>query len=413
MSRYTQAYDRLTMPEDCAQRIEKALKRQMRQQQGQARRQTAIQRPEPRRRPWAAAAALVCLTLSLGTAVLLLGTRPTGTTAPTDAQTTGGPPQTQATAAPTEPADLTQERDREKICLQFQPTVLVSAGDDFWYYTPQDQERWMAAYEEAMAKAYEYPAENIVDSYSSSGIFLRYQDVWWELMTDGSIYDLSNWKIEAQDCGLLREMVMEAADKLGVAEPVRPEQIRGVRSAALNNGRQVTEPDNLTKLESLLSASTPVYGGALVWFTDYLTLELEDGSTVTLALSEEAPVWLSEGTFYRYGWSDTEELYALFEGASEEETIKTVAESFARAYFAGDLEAMEPYLTAQAPREVYQGDGSRVVLENVQIHGEDLESFDGMPVVTVTFLEDHYVYLTMEFAKDEDAWKIAFYGLEG
>ena len=54
-----------------------------------------------------------------------------------------------------------------------------------------------------------------------------------------------------------------------------------------------------------------------------------------------------------------------------------------------------------------------MVLENVQIHGEDLESFDGMPVVTVTFLEDHYVYLTMEFAKEEDAWKIAFYGLEG
>lgn len=108
-----------------------------------------------------------------------------------------------------------------------------------------------------------------------------------------------------------------------------------------------------------------------------------------------------------------------FSAASDTQEIKEMAEKFAAAYFSGDVEAVQDCLINpyKWDIEVYTGTG---IINNVTIKDleteTDREDIGSTKVILVEYKssdkEDTYQYLTLEFVKQEDGWKIQFYGIE-
>ena len=169
--------------------------------------------------------------------------------------------QTEATTIPTivetvpesETYELTAEYDRTKLSLRFQPTKDTTSGEDARYFTPIQQDKWIRAFETALEKA--DPDAHWEPGDSSMGIWIRYQDHWWELLTNGEILTLGSGRISAADAASLYEMSMEAAAALNMEEPVRPSQIKNIKSATLdwNGTHTITDPQKLKTLEGWLS----------------------------------------------------------------------------------------------------------------------------------------------------------------
>ena len=233
--------------------------------------------------------------------------------------------QTEPTISPTisetiptsEIYELTTEYDRTKISLRFQPTKETTSGEDARYFAPTNQEKWISAFETALEKAdsdaHWEPGDN------SMGIWIRYQDKWWELLTSGDILTLGSGRISAADAAQLYEMSMEAAKSLNMEEPVRPSQIKNIKSATLdwNGTYTITDPQKLKTLEGWLSASKELHGGANCWFTALLSLTLENGDVLILSMATDSCCsWLSEGVFYDYGSFDNAKFFDLFTGES-------------------------------------------------------------------------------------------------
>lgn len=111
---------------------------------------------------------------------------------------------------------------------------------------------------------------------------------------------------------------------------------------------------------------------------------------------------------------DTEESLS-----SDGQKIKDIAEKFAAAYFNGDADSIQSFLTVPFDWdiEVYTGSGtiSEVTVKGLTDIGEP-ENGD-VQVVSVEYrdseIEDSYRYLTLEFIRQENEWKIQFYGIEG
>ncbi len=112
------------------------------------------------------------------------------------------------------------------------------------------------------------------------------------------------------------------------------------------------------------------------------------------------------------------------ESLSEDgQEIKSIAENFAAAYFSGDTDAVQSYLTNpyEWDMDVYEGlDAagagtiSELTLKGLTDIGE--EETGSTQVISLEFRDSNYdmfIYLTIEFVKQEDGWKIQFYGLEG
>lgn len=212
---------------------------------------------------------------------------------------------------------LTLKREPENICVMLRPTDVVVEGEDCRYYTPEDQEVWLAAYEAAIEAA--DPERRWQEGDSGSGIFLFYQEEWWELLACGDL--VGRGRISAADCKELTVLIRQAVENLGMEQPVRPSQLQGIRSATLDwNGKHtLTDPEKLSRLEQWLTGSWELHGGAQCWFTARLTLELENGQWKTIAMAtDNCATWLSEGVFYQYDWSGNEEFYALFTEPTQE-----------------------------------------------------------------------------------------------
>lgn len=99
--------------------------------------------------------------------------------------------------------------------------------------------------------------------------------------------------------------------------------------------------------------------------------------------------------------------------------ISNTAELFSEAYFLGSVEAMKQYLVEPYTQriETYSGPDTVVVLGNQGMLSDMGEKQVGdTQVVSYAFKEsptaDSYTYLTMELVKQEDGWKVKFYGLE-
>lgn len=104
--------------------------------------------------------------------------------------------------------------------------------------------------------------------------------------------------------------------------------------------------------------------------------------------------------------------------------LKNMAQSFAAAYFSGDTDTMQSYLTNpyEWGIEVYAGldasgagTVSDLTLKGLKETGK--EETGSKQVLSLEFRDSNYkemfLYLTMECIKQEDGWKIQFYGLEG
>lgn len=111
------------------------------------------------------------------------------------------------------------------------------------------------------------------------------------------------------------------------------------------------------------------------------------------------------------------------EGAAETlsadaQEIKNAAESFASAYFSGDANGVKTHLISpyEWDVDVYTGSGaaSDFTLKGLPDSEKEIGS---VQVISLEYrdsdYEDMFLYLTMEFVKQEDGWKIQFYGVEG
>lgn len=213
---------------------------------------------------------------------------------------------------------LSREWDPAQLCLRFQPTTEVSSGEDARYFTPSNQSEWINAFEEALSKA--DSAQHWEPTDSSTGIWIRYKEHWWNLLTNGEILTIGSGRISAGDSAQIYEMCMAAAKELNMAEPVRPYQIKNIKSATLDYDDiyTITDPKKLRILEQWFSNSTEIYGGANCWFTALLTLNLENGDVLTISIATDSCcAWLSEGVFYDYGAGDNTKFFSLF---TEEDT---------------------------------------------------------------------------------------------
>lgn len=81
----------------------------------------------------------------------------------------------------------------------------------------------MDAYEMAQSKA--DPDRGWEEGYSGSGIWICYQDNWWEALADGDILTRNNGRIDAADCTGIYRLAKDAATRLGLKQPVRPDHI--------------------------------------------------------------------------------------------------------------------------------------------------------------------------------------------
>lgn len=245
-----------------------------------------------------------------------------GATESTQSTSTATVPQTEPSTTPTvtEPvqdisSELTTDRDKTKLCLRFQPTQEVTAGEDVRYYAPSNQSEWISVFEDTLKKA--DLKEHWESTDSSMGIWICYQDHWWELLASGDILTVGSGRIASTDALQIYEMCMDTAKDLYMGEPVRPIQIKNIKSATLDwDGiYTITDSDKLQTLEAWLSASTEIHSDANCWFTALLTLTLENGDVLTLSMATDTCcTWLSEGVFYDYGAFDNAEFFALFTG---------------------------------------------------------------------------------------------------
>lgn len=212
-------------------------------------------------------------------------------------------------------SELSVDCDKTKLCLRFQPTQEVTAGEDVRYYAPSNQSEWISVFEDTLAKA--DPNEHWEPADSSMGIWICYQDHWWELLASGDVLTIGSGRIAANDASQIYKMCMDTAKNLHMGDPVRPEQIKNIKSATLDWGGiyTITDFGKLQILEEWLSSSTEVHGGANCWFAALLTLTLENGDVLTLSMATDTCcTWMSEGVFYDYGAFDNAELFALFTG---------------------------------------------------------------------------------------------------
>lgn len=140
-------------------------------------------------------------------------------------------------------------------------------------------------------------------------------------------------------------------------------------------------------------------------------------------------VW---GVFYCYpaeaeeGWgSELPVIADTFAVLLDSEEIKKTANEFAAAYFSGDTAALQSYLadSYEGDIDVYKGLSDTTgagILSGFTLKGltdAGKEEIGSTKVVSLEFTDsncgDMFLHLTMEFVRQEDGWKIEFYGLEG
>lgn len=101
----------------------------------------------------------------------------------------------------------------------------------------------------------------------------------------------------------------------------------------------------------------------------------------------------------------------------DSESLRKIVVDFYEGYFGGDIDSIKPYLA-----EPFDWDIEVHPTDNVEISAiKGLENAEGKDIgetceVSVEFREsgaDNYFYLTIEFIRTEQGWKIYFYGIEG
>ena len=249
-----------------------------------------------------------------------------GTEAPDDA-----PPVNQPELFAKEPED-------NKVCIAVQPTGLVHEGGAYLYIIPENQEILQEYYLAAAASA----AKDSMLGNENTGWCIVYQDQWWNVQEDGTIYG-RNGTISPGDGKELYALCEAAVRAAGIQAPVRPEEITNIKSATLRwDGKgefTVTDPYALGKIENWF-ANSRRNGSASCWFTSVLTLELENGETKTVMIaSDDCAAWMSEGVVYSFGEvtnvgiEGNEEFYSLFATDLVHEKAKEGADAMTELWY--------------------------------------------------------------------------------
>lgn len=107
-------------------------------------------------------------------------------------------------------------------------------------------------------------------------------------------------------------------------------------------------------------------------------------------------------------------------GAAERQGIRNIVDEFAAAYFNGNVGTMQKFLasTYEGKISAYEGTGT---ISDLTVKGlsdaDEHRTGDGSYVVSLEYRDsnsaDTFRYLTFTFVRQEDDWKIQFYGLEG
>lgn len=105
-------------------------------------------------------------------------------------------------------------------------------------------------------------------------------------------------------------------------------------------------------------------------------------------------------------------------GEEDVTKIKETVNEFTSAYFSGDTDTIRKFLTDSCGMEVYEGTGS---ISGIKIKGIDengpRDYGSGEYGVSVEFSDSRYAdmlqYLEILLIKQDDSWKIYFYGLSG
>ncbi len=209
-----------------------------------------------------------------------------------------------------------EEPDRDSVCLAVMPDGISKAGGDYRYLIPENQIYWVSEYKEMKSLAIGDGAWK--EDEKSMGIWLVFRDEWTHVTDQGFIVNFDA-RVNKEDALDFYQLCMEEANKNGVGNPVRPEDITELTSAILNYNEtyEVTDPLILEELQKILSASKELRGGAACPFTASMDLQLKNHQTIRIYLATDScSVWLSDGVYYQvygyYGNEDIDDLYNLF-----------------------------------------------------------------------------------------------------
>jgi len=106
-------------------------------------------------------------------------------------------------------------------------------------------------------------------------------------------------------------------------------------------------------------------------------------------------------------------------GAEDCQEIENIVDEFATAYFDGNIDIMQKFLasTYEGEIDIYEGTGTISDLTLKGLSDVDAKkSYNGRCIVSLEFRDSNYenmFYLTFEFIRQEDIWKIQSYGVEG
>ena len=103
----------------------------------------------------------------------------------------------------------------------------------------------------------------------------------------------------------------------------------------------------------------------------------------------------------------------------DEQEIRRITEEFAAAYFDGDAERIRNFLSVpfEGDIEVYTGTGTISVISLKGLEDTGEQENESVQIVSVEYMDssigDSYRYLTLKFVRQENEWKVQFYGIEG
>lgn len=189
------------------------------------------------------------------------------------------------------------------------------------------------------------------------------------------------------------------------------------------NGYEVTEGHKLRKQEGELINNVELkeYGNDVWGIFCCYPVEAEEGwgrelivITETFAVSAAADGGPVQNL---NGGSDNS---AAHLGAAERQEIRNIVDEFAAAYFDGNADGIKKYLvsTYEWGVSTYEGSGtiSDMTLKGLS-DADEHRTANGTYIVSLEYMDseigDSFRYLTFEFVRQEDGWKVQFYGLEG
>lgn len=253
----------------------------------------------------------LCLMFSLTACQEATQTETTFPVTTTAAETTQ--PVIETTEAATEPAGpvLLEHAVEGKVCVSFLPTEEGS-----WRYVEiPDQEAAVAAYTKAVESV--YSDEWWIKGDKTVGLTVVYNGEFRDFVDSGElVYALGRTK--AEDAADLYALCAAAAREAGWQDAVTPEQLTGIVSAVIHQGDaefSLTDPEGLATLEQMLTSGKFSLGGTGCPFSVLLTVTLESGEELTIALAADScGVWMSEGNYYEFS-HDSQPLYDLFSAA--------------------------------------------------------------------------------------------------